>query len=118
MREKSGETGLAVPPPAGNAARCLGRRRSSEATPCMDLDRPTLPGLLPDSGAARSSASSGCCQRRVGAKTRWPSSHRKMRVIALDQIAVARIDRLGDRDEAERRLDVAARLDPPPCDRD
>src|SRR4051812_11894392 len=41
-----------------------------------------------------------------------------MRVLGLDDLAVLGVDGLRDRDQRERRLDVAARLDPAPRDRD
>src|SRR4051794_39811905 len=41
-----------------------------------------------------------------------------MRVLGLDDLAVLGVHGLRDRDERERRLDVAARLDPAPRDRD
>src|SRR5919107_1834896 len=39
-------------------------------------------------------------------------------MLALEVLPVARVDRLGDRDQAERGLDVAAGLDPPARERD
>src|SRR3954469_24522998 len=44
-------------------------------------------------------------------------SDAQMRVLGRDELAVARVDRLRHRDQAERRLHVAAGLDPPAGDR-
>src|SRR3954463_9821324 len=46
------------------------------------------------------------------------ASDLQVRILALDDLRVARVDRLGDRDEGQRGLDVAPGLDPPTGDRD
>ena len=67
-QRKSGGTAVVVPPPAGNAARCLGRRRSSKATPCEGLN-PSLPGLLPWLVRGGLLLARGACQTRPGDQT-------------------------------------------------
>src|SRR5947209_15609 len=44
------------------------------------------------------------------ARARQPASHLQMREVRFDQLAIAREDRPRDRDQLERRLDVATRL--------
>src|SRR3954447_18664307 len=72
---------------------------------------PSLPGLLPRlvAGGLLLAAATVNETRRSGLE---------VRVLALDQRAVARVHGLGDRDQAERRRDVAAGLDAATRDRD
>src|SRR3954452_4437408 len=81
-----------------------------KATPCGCPCGPPLPDLLPGPGAARNSAGFRGCQ------TMRPEPGPlggEVRVLLFHEVPVTTIDRLGDRDQAERRLDVPARFDPP-----
>src|SRR5204862_8126583 len=97
--------------PAGETARHVGRRRSLPwaAAPC---------GHLAHCAAwCRIGMYSKVYSRSAGKSTRWTLcawiSDLKVRIFALDQVPVPGVDRLRDRDQGQRRLDVAARLDPP-----
>src|SRR5215208_5753503 len=102
----------------------------------MQISKPTVKPLPSSSSAAQIVAARSIIATMPGVDSTgfgkvpptsvssWPStvkskecSREEMRVLLLEHLAVHRLDRLGDRDERQSLLHVAARLDAAPGNR-